>query len=367
MAKSYEIKVPAHPNIYQPGLRDMNLYFCEPEHGINEDTGLLLLIPGFGGNASSNVYKKMRTTFADKHNLVTIQCDYFGHEFMQVTKNATMNIDLEMMQKTFSHSELQEIISPDTYRLNFKRLVEIGAKYDLIITGKENLGETIENFNDMGIMQALDNLTAILLVMAIIKDNGYSINTNRIIAYGHSHGAYLALLCNAFAPRLFSKIIDNSAWLFPVFLLKPRYYLRRIGNLVFNIEFQYLAKDLPYDIDLLYLSTLYQKFTNTCDILSFHGTEDDLINPSDKERFCSQIPFIQYHEITPERVDGKIFKSCTHGLDADFLELFDYAMSLKEPNTPRVFSLPSVSIDTLEYSYSIEYSTGVPIMEVRNK
>ena len=74
--------------------------------------------------------------------------------------------------------------------------------------------EDLTNFNDMGIMQALDNISAIVTVIEIIKDNGYKFDESKIIIYGHSHGAYLGYLCNAFAPNLFSMIIDNSAWLF---------------------------------------------------------------------------------------------------------------------------------------------------------
>ncbi len=55
----------------------------------------------------------------------------------------------------------------------------------------------------MGIMQAIDNISAVICIMEIIKDNCYKFNRNKIIIYGHSHGAYLAYLCNAFAPNLF--------------------------------------------------------------------------------------------------------------------------------------------------------------------
>ncbi|CAH2211897.1 hypothetical protein [Tepidibacter aestuarii] len=48
---------------------------------------MVLLISGFGGHANSNVYKKMRKEFADKYNMVTVQCDYFGWGFMQEEKN----------------------------------------------------------------------------------------------------------------------------------------------------------------------------------------------------------------------------------------------------------------------------------------
>ncbi|MGF9699809.1 hypothetical protein [Paenibacillus sp. MABNR03] len=90
----------------------------------------------------------MRSVFADEYNLVSIQCDYFGLEFMQ-------------------HSPLPE---------------------------------SLYNFNDMGIMQALDNLTAIGIVEQILKDNNLNFNAGKVIAYGHSHGAYLAYLLNVLSP-----------------------------------------------------------------------------------------------------------------------------------------------------------------------
>lgn len=36
----------------------INIYMYEPDNGINEDTGILLFIAGFGGHSNSNVYKK---------------------------------------------------------------------------------------------------------------------------------------------------------------------------------------------------------------------------------------------------------------------------------------------------------------------
>lgn len=126
MSKQHQVSLSAHPNIYNNySLREFNLYFSEPEHGVNEDTGLLLLIPGFDGNASSNVYKKMRSQFADEYNLVTIQCDYFGQEFMQAGSSVELNVSKEALTRIFDSSEIQEI-----YRDGFnpKKLLQIGSK-----------------------------------------------------------------------------------------------------------------------------------------------------------------------------------------------------------------------------------------------
>ena len=107
--------IKAHNNFYTMLIegrreleRNINVYMYEPDTGINKDTGILLFISGFGGNANSNVYKKMRREFANKYNLITVQCDYFGWEFMQ----------------------------------------------------SEVLEESIDNFCDMSLLQAMDNIYA---------------------------------------------------------------------------------------------------------------------------------------------------------------------------------------------------------------
>ncbi len=66
--------------------------------------------------------------------------------------------------------------------------------------------------------------------MEIIKYNELVINQNKIIVYDHTHGAYLAYLCYFFAPNLFSLMIDNSAWLFPVYLKSDRYVYQQVGR-----------------------------------------------------------------------------------------------------------------------------------------
>lgn len=43
---------------------------------MNLEASIFLFILGYGGTANSNVHKKMRCQFADKYNLVTIQCAY---------------------------------------------------------------------------------------------------------------------------------------------------------------------------------------------------------------------------------------------------------------------------------------------------
>jgi len=200
MANSYETEVQAQPSIYLPKERTMKIAFSEPEAGVDEETGILLIIAGYGGQLSSNVYTKMRNQFADDYNLMTVQCDYFGYQYMG--SDYPVVVDDELLKSSLSAAEL-DLLNRDYER--YRHILQ-----GKVFTQDIELGETPSDFNDMGLMQAIDNARVVKILLDIIKENGYSINEKRIYAYGFSHGGYLAYLCNAMWPGLFTGIIDNS-------------------------------------------------------------------------------------------------------------------------------------------------------------
>ncbi|SFC60845.1 DUF2920 family protein [Clostridium uliginosum] len=367
MAKEHCITESAHNSIYVENKeknnyenREFNIYFSEPNEGINSDTGLLLLIAGFGGNASSNVYKKMRNEMADKYNLVTIQCDYFGWQFMQqADKIIVPNF---YRDQVFTEEDMKKIYKSG--KLDFDEFVNQGIKYGLDVTVNVDLSdETLNDFNDMGIMQAIDNITAVLRVMAILYDNKYEFNTKKVIIYGHSHGAYLSYLCNAFAPTLFSLIIDNSAWIYPEYLKTNRYLVHNIDKFKINLKFDYLAKKLHIDKELLNLQHIYSNFKNTCKIICYHGVTDNLISNFEKKDFCKMVENCQYNEISLDKIDGYIFKSTNHGLDADFLKLFHFAYNKVKMDFKRnnfIDLQNNVIIKTNNGEYLINYDDILP-------
>lgn len=366
MSKQHDYKIYGHPSILSPEERKLKIYFSEPEDGINKDTGILLLIAGFGGNANSNIYKKMRDKFSDEYNLITIQCDYFGWEFMQGANNICLDINKSILQKYLNKNEIDYIYKDNNISV---RLIEMCSKNKINILAKEKINERLENYNDMGLMQAIDNISAILSVIEIIKDNGYSFNNDKIILYGHSHGSYLSYLCNGLEPNLFSLLIDNSSWLFPEYINNSRYLHKLYGNCTVSVKFDYLAKTLEHDKEILYLPSLYKKFNNKCDIICYHGTDDNLISHIDKKKLKYVIDSFYYNEIDESKVDNKIFKSNEHGLGADFLELFHYVMKnynfkrkpIKGDKTNSIF------YETKKNKYLIDYKNIIPRLKVESK
>ncbi|WP_409176027.1 DUF2920 family protein [Brevibacillus fortis] len=362
MAKDYQVNWSAHPNIYNNySERTFNFYFSEPEAGVNSETGLLLLIAGFGGNANSNVYKKMRRVFADQYNLVTVQCDYFGQEFMQGYQTLQFNLSQQDMKSVFTPDEIKMI---NQEGFNLPQFLNIASKYNIQVAADEKLNESKKNFNDMGIMQAIDNLTAVFYVIQILKDNNLKFNSKKIITYGHSHGAYLSYLCNAFAPSLFNLLIDNSSWLFPVYLKSDRHLYINIGNMLLDISFKYIASTIDYDAEILHLPTLYKKFNNQCEIQSFHGTTDNLISHIKKQRFCTSLANCTYHEISDEKLDGTIFQSTNHGLDSDFLALFDYVMKNMTFEQSDKLHVNPTHLKTQTHNYHFDYNSGIPLLHL---
>lgn len=362
MAKEYSLIIDGHPSIYQPESRKLKIYYCEPENGVDKKTGIILLIPGFGGHANSNVYRKMRSQFADKYNLVTVQCDYFGWEFMQKAKNLTFNLSKSELASLFTLKEFEDIFASGS--LDFRKLLYYGSKYNIDIFCTANLNEDKTNFNDMGIMQAIDNITSVLTIIDLLSEKGLSFNQNKIILYGHSHGGYLSYLCNAFAPNLFSLIVDISSWLYPNFILMYRDLTLKKGNANLITRFEYLARKVFCDEELLLLPLLYSKFRNKCKIISYHGTTDNMITHQEKKVFCQNIANCIYNEISESELDNRVFKSTDHGLDADFLELFDLvsAKNLFDSNSEKNLQHSVITYQSSQHKLSIDYMHRLPIV-----
>lgn len=338
----FHFQLLGHPTLLFDGSefqRYTDVYFSIPSEGINDRTGFLLLIPGFGGHAQSNVYKKMRRVFADKYNLVTIQCDYLGSEFMQTLKS-------EDLQRVIASLSPEQLSGGNAIRIQVR------------------LDETRNNYADLGAIQAIDCLSAVLATKSVLDDNGYRLNWGRGIAYGHSHGAYLAHLCNLFAPGLFHLIIDNSAWLFPVYLDSPRYVNHRVGDKTVRLYYEYLVRRLGVpDRQLYELPFLYGVLGTHAHLVIYQGIHDNLVSHHDKAAFARQVGRSHFHLITESEVNGEAFRSTGHGLNSDHLKLFYHAYGSADWDFPNHhdLNLTEVRFRTDDAEYVIRYEHGLPI------
>jgi hypothetical protein len=364
MALNHKITIDALLSIYNekevPIKRTLDVYYSVPETGINKDTGFLLYIAGFRGSATSNVFKKLRSTFADKYNLVTIQCDYFGSQFMQKPKKIILE---KKHLKYFSKEEQKFIYKDGTF--NMDTFLDLCKQYKISMKVYEDLTEeNIHCFNDMGLMQTMDNLTAILSVMELLKYKNDKFNSKKVILYGNSHGAYLCHLCNIFAPNFVSLVIDNSAWIYPQYIKPSSRVLTHLqGSSKLKVIYDYMAGSIVDDKEILNLNYLYSKYYTKAKVIVYQGKNDHLIKAHKKKKFCEKIYDIKYTEIDEEIINGEIFTNSKHGLGANFLKLLDSVMENLdfEFEKDTEIQIPkNVILETSKYNYLIDYNSNVP-------
>ncbi|MFJ7405444.1 MULTISPECIES: DUF2920 family protein [unclassified Lysinibacillus] len=356
MAYNQELSIPAHPTIYNGNNeRTYRIEYSIPQNGTNEDTGIVIFVSGFGGNIDSKVYKKMREVFADTYNLVTVQCDYFGSKFMQGSDSFS-----------YSLSTLEKILSKEDFELlkdDQSKLFEIVRAYSTQIDCVATINETKNEFVDMSYMQAIDNITALEAIKLILKENNLQFNENKIIGYGHSQGAYILHLANKLAPHLFTYIIDNSSWVDPAYLYSNRYLFKGVGNAVLSIEFDYMAKSYLKDKKALSLHKHYATFKNGAYIYSLLGTTDNLVDVQDKKMSISRLKFTQFELIDANKVDGEIFKSTNHGLDADFLKLFEYVLERLPAHQNKNKFVEKYTVASARTQIAVDYSSALPLFQ----
>ncbi|MDR3594080.1 DUF2920 family protein [Clostridium sp.] len=364
MSKNFGVIYYGHNSVYTDEYlqnnykkRKFHVKYSIPNSGVNEETGILLLIAGYGAHCNSKIYKKMRSEFADNYNLVTIQCDYFGYEFMQECLEE-VTIEYMDLTKLYISTTNKKIYSNN--RLNINKFLNANLKYRNEIVIKSNFNETIKNFNDMGVMQALDNIVATLKVIKYLQRKKLKFNTNKIIIMGNSHGSYLGYLCNVVCKGLYTHILDNSAWIYPVYYNKDRYLVKTKGNSIVVVRYEYKIKNINSSLKGLNIKNLYGKVKNKCKIVVYHGEDDTLITAKDKCETVKNINNSIFNLIKKENIDNVIFKSANHGLDADFLKLFekfyaDYCNDISLNNKLNI----SAKVDVLD-GFILDYSSGLP-------
>lgn len=80
----------------------------------------------------------MRREFADQNNLVTVQCDYLGQEFMQSYQLLQFNLTPQDMELMFTPDEIKMI-----YNEGFdpSLFLDIASKYHIGVAAYEKLNE----------------------------------------------------------------------------------------------------------------------------------------------------------------------------------------------------------------------------------
>lgn len=350
MAKEYELKLLGQPYYGNCKERTYNICFTEPEEGITKETGILLLVAGFGGNINSNVYRKIRNIYSDKYDMIAIQADYMGSRCQQAPQNYSTK-DVLYDETEWTVEEIEDFLHDRPLKSGSRKETE---SLEIILDTQE----TEEDFVEMGVFQAMDNIRAVKVVVDIVKQNGYEFNENKIVGFGDSHGAYLLYVINRLCPELLTTVIDNSAWLFPMYIDFGRVFSYCVNEIQLKKHMIYRLQDVIEDRQVYDLRYLYKGFANKANIYSFHGKDDELIALDKKEEFFKNVENVKIHRIGIDFSVGEIFKNTGHSMGADYLKLLDFVFENYplEGNERKgeIFSTSVIETSKFKYDVSVK-------------
>lgn len=342
--------------------RDSALSFYACYDDVKEAKALLVIIPGLGADSDSGYRTHLMRTMAENCDVACISVDYhcignrpqLGAQCLlddldrailidELAKiGITLPIDIKAVDSYKKICFLFESLSEEITLRKKANILPASYKLNLSCT----MYPTKDEYQNFGIMQAIDILNAILYT----KHNLCAGKFNKIpvILVGSSHGGYLANLSAKIAPWLVDAVIDNSSY--AIFLWRligfgkeidfTNYFCFGTDTLYQNLYLYFFDKTYwtlneksPYyfidareeirnilNLDHLNVQSSYKKPI----YMSYHCTYDNETAPAkDKTELYEALKKLNFdatlHMVKDEsEVDGKFIKSLTHGMGMSY-------------------------------------------------
>lgn len=374
--------------------RKFDIYIQEPDN-IDENTGLILVIDGFGGMASSQQMSDLRNFLCNKYNVIALSVNYLGvrtkaMKSMQLVLNKEIldKIESLMTDEQIDHWIKRQDKSLDAILGYFPNqdLMQHGIIFKRVLNINEDRS-LVRDYIDFGYIQTMDCLYGVKFVL----DN-YNLNKNRLFIYGISYAGYIAQMCAKFAPATFSLIVDLSGYALAENILVFPNAIRSFTQkktLFGTIEESFYSKDksskFAFTDDMAeirklsskhHIKTMAKYFDGK--IVMFHGDKDILVNIETKKQLHNMYQDANIDSnlliFSAKDIDGDIIKSDGHCMNADVKKLFEKYMSdevlkERENNKSTDFDLQhSISYSCKKKKYVISYeNSDYPTISVLKK
>ena len=338
----------------------LSFYACYDD--VKEAKALLVIIPGLGADSDSGYRAHLMRTMAENYDVACISVDYhcignrpqigakIGLDDLDraiLTKELakigiTLPIDLKIVDNYDKTSVLLKSLSEEITIRKESGVLPDDFSLDISMT----MLPTKNEYQNFGIMQALDVLNAVLYTKKNICDQKFK--NIPVVMVGSSHGGYLAHMCAKIAPWLVDGVIDNSSY--AIFLWKligfgkeidfTRFFGCGTGNLYENLNLYFCDKTYwtLNDKSPYYFSDAREEIRNILNLdhlnvqsgykkpiyVSYHCTYDNETAPAkDKTELYEALKNLKFdatlHMIKDEsEVDGKFIKSLTHGMGMSY-------------------------------------------------
>lgn len=348
------------------------IYHCTAPEGKTAE-GLVFVIPDFGEDASGEYQQSLRAYLAEKYGLLAVTVEYHCYR----SRPATGAIPI-FTPEEYTNLRLQcakhgiLITHPSEVTTALARLPR-HYQFDL------RLATPNGDYQNFGVMQALDHL----LVLADLRaTQEIEFDANNIIAFGSSHGAYIAHLIAKFAPNTLRAVIDNSAYTAPplpghtdgrLHLGPSCFEIHGLARVDLHLDTQWSIADetaanyysgwrhairhlaLPEHI-----RAAREASQRPCQFRIIHSVRD-ATQPIDARRQQAQLLQsagfdVIFKEIDEADIDGRMVKTLQHGMDASLRALFDYFYPTLQPSPGQADA--EMGTDVLYLCGDLAYSFG---------
>jgi len=377
------MEMAAHPDI-ETGIprTSIDYYLTYPHDGINDRTGLIVTICGFGDNANTEYQsKKLRPYLAEKYQCVVAGINYHGIGVKRTNTIAIPPLTVHSLETKYGipQSDYHEngVIRLErlAQALQQRGVKELGYPDRLLYVTFRNRFQEYQSF---GFLPAVD----ILQVVGKVLKAEPRLNRKKIILFGSSYGGYIALLTGKFAPNTFSAVVDNSGYVGSNISeivnkeILPCHSKKVINGTTFqmieetpwtlyNEHSRFYFSDSRRAIRSLLRPEHWRQQETIYHI--FHSVKDAVVPIKDKDRLAGLLKKsarVCYRRITEEDIDGKIFKNTGHAMKSSLRGLFDLAMEKDPGGMSRETALTDFDLEKQyrfvcgEETYVFRYSKG---------
>ncbi|MEW9702577.1 DUF2920 family protein [Paenibacillus sp. SI8] len=380
------VSIKAHPDIELNYKRDQLEYVLTyPSQGINEETGLIMVITPFGDTPNS-IYQteKLRPHLADNYNCIVAGINFFGIE----RSPDSIDFDAEYIAELQDHFGIPHTvfignggIRPDFFPVLVSQLKSKGIKRFEEGPITQTIRHTKGEYESFGFLPAIDCL---VVLGDILKQ--HHLNKKKIIAFGSSYGGYIAMLMGKFAPHTFSTVIDNSGFSRislhnicakdfkggPAIYQDDEIFIKGVSNEPWTI----LNENAPnyFSDSHRSIRSLLEKrhrVKSETNYFIYHSKNDQMCPVGEKEEVAnilSDYNQTYFTKVSESDIDGNIFKNLNHGMDASLRGLFELTANNDERNLLKKsqstdFQLGSVyNFDCGRKAYRISYTTDYQLI-----
>jgi len=332
---SFEIASP--PADVELGFRRKPLRYLAsaPPAGVGPDTGIILFVCPWG-IAPEDAYCRdvLLPRLAARYDCVAAAPSYFGIG-VKPGGGATLEAPAALA------GTIRRYLGDAVAALPFPEQLAAAARAGMTELPKEfalSLSAFPE-YQSFGFMPALD-------CIAVLADllGRFPVRRDRLHCFGSSYGGYVACLVLKLMPNSFHVLVENSGFTAaqPMEMANHEfdaYHWTRIGGLRVPVReaspwtFRDPASPAFAGPAVMAIRdcTLPDHFAPSKSLVrSYHSTEDTLIPIAEKRKFWAALDgkaALRATEIVPEMLDGKLFKTMAHGMDASLIELMADAMA----------------------------------------